>query len=124
MLAIRGATTIRNNISEEIREASLELFEEIILINNINTNDIISILFSCTKDITADYPGKFVREKFNLINVAIMHFNEMCVDNALENCIRILIFVNSSSLNNAQYIYLRGANKLRLDLASDRLCKI
>lgn len=121
MLAIRGATTIRSNISEDIKESSIELFEELLLINNINKNDIISILFSCTKDITASYPGKFIREKFDLKNVAIMHFNEMHVENSLKNCIRILIFANSNSLNNIQYVYLRGATKLRIDLISNIL---
>ena len=121
MIAIRGATTITSNTSEDIQEASIELFEELLLANHINTNDIISLLFSCTKDITADYPGKFVRLKFNLKNVAIMHFNEMDVDNTLKNCIRVLIFTNSTSLKNAQYVYLRGAKGLRLDLLSGSL---
>ena len=116
MLAIRGATTITSNLSEDIKEASIELFEELLLANDIKLNDIVSLLFSCTNDITADYPGKFIRENFNLKNVAIMHFNEMHVENTLKYCIRILIFLDSSHLKDIQYVYLRGAKELRLDL--------
>ena len=116
MIAIRGATTISNNTSEEIMAASIELFEQIQLANNIDINKIVSIFFSCTRDITADYPGKHVREHFNLNNVSFMHFNEMYVENSLPLCIRILVQVEGTKNLNTRYVYLKEAKNLRIDL--------
>jgi chorismate mutase len=116
MIAIRGATTIEENKKEEIEAASIELFSKLLENNNLDINEITAIFFSCTKDITKDYPGKFIREYFKLGTTAIMHFNEMDVENSLEKCIRILIFVDRSKNENINYIYLKKAKYLRRDL--------
>ncbi|MEW9093856.1 MAG: chorismate mutase [Clostridiaceae bacterium] len=115
MFAIRGATTVKENTVEEIKISSLELFKEIIKKNDIKLEQIVSIFISCTKDVTKDYPGKFIREHYDLSNVAIMHFNEMEVENSLSLCIRFLILVDGSR-NNINYVYLKEAKKLRTDL--------
>lgn len=119
MYAIRGATTIDANNSQDIKKASIELMENIISSNNLNTKDIISMVFSCTQDITKDYPGKFVREHFNLKNTAIMHFNEMYVENSLNLCIRVMLYVNGDN-QNVKYVYLKNAKSLRKDLLNNQ----
>ncbi len=40
MISIRGATTIEGNIDKEIEEKSIELFTEIVKINNLDVNNI------------------------------------------------------------------------------------
>lgn len=120
MNTIRGATTIKKNCAEEIKEASIELFKEIVNVNNLDLNKIVSMIFSCTKDITKDYPGKFIREHFNLKNTAIMHFNEMEVEGSLPLCIRILILIDENKKMDTKYIYLRDAVNLRKDLSSNQ----
>lgn len=116
MIAVRGATTISYNTSEEIKAASIELFSDIIRTNEIDIKDITAIFFSCTQDITKDYPGKFVREHFNLSNTAIMHYNEMHVENSLKQCIRVLLLVDMPKNKDVTYVYLNEAKKLRQDL--------
>lgn len=116
MIAIRGATTIEEDKAEDIEAASIELFSKLIESNGLNLNDITAIFFSCTKDITKDYPGKFIRQYFKLGNTAIMHFNEMDVENSLEKCIRILIFVEKNDNESINYVYLKKAKNLRRDL--------
>lgn len=116
MIAIRGATTIKRNTSEDIKEASIELMSGILNENNIQKDEIISIIISCTNDITKAYPGKFIREHFNLNKTAIMHFNEMQVENSLPLCIRILLLVKSLHNKKIKYIYLNNAKILRKDL--------
>jgi chorismate mutase len=116
MIAIRGATTIVEDNINEVREASIELFNEIIKENNIKTDDIISIIFSCTSDIKSSYPGKHIREHFRLDKVAIMHFNEMEVNNSLKKCIRVMLNINIDHNEEIKYIYLNNAKILRQDL--------
>ncbi|KYN78656.1 chorismate mutase [Clostridium sporogenes] len=121
MQSIRGAITIEENEVKYIKEASIKLFSEMLIRNNINIEDIISIFISCTKDIDKDYPGKYIREDFNLKNVAIMHFNEMYVEGSMPLCIRILILIDKKNKNveeNIEYVYLGKAKTLRKDLFS------
>ncbi|MDU1442175.1 chorismate mutase [Clostridium cochlearium] len=115
MYAIRGAISIEKNSVKDIKDKTLELFENIFRENKIDKNDIVSILFSCTKDIDKAYPGKFIREKYNLNKIGIMHFNEMEVENSLNLCIRVLILLNGYN-PNVKYVYLGEAKKLRNDL--------
>jgi chorismate mutase len=116
MLSIRGATTITENTVEDIKNFSIELVSEIIIQNDLEFQSINTIIFSCTKDITKEYPGKCVREHFKLNNTAIMHFNEMDVENSLALCIRVLILINEDSNKKIKYIYLHDAKNLRSDI--------
>ena len=121
MIALRGATTVEEDSSIDIEKQSIILFKEILEKNNLSKEKIISITFSCTQDITKEYPGKFIREYFNLKYCAIMHFNEMFVDKEtyLKKCIRLTIFYNeNSNQNKVKHIYLNKAKNLRKDLTN------
>ena len=116
MLSIRGATTITENSMEDIKNYSIELISEIIKENHVKRETINTVIFSCTKDITKGYPGKFVREYFKLNNTAIMHFNEMDVENSLALCIRVLLLIEDGCYDKTKYIYLHSAKTLRSDI--------
>jgi chorismate mutase len=116
MIAIRGATTINEDNIYEVRVASIELFAEILKVNKLNTENLVSIIFSCTSDIKSTYPGKHIREYFGLNKIAIMHFNEMEVNNGLKKCIRVMLLVNKENIGEINYVYLNDAKKLRQDL--------
>lgn len=122
MIALRGATTISCNCEEEIKKCSVELFAQLIKRNNLELDKILTIQFSCTRDITKSYPGKFIRENFNIKHAAIMHFNEMYVDGSVDAyiplCIRILILADTNQ-QNREFVYLNNARNLRKDLFSE-----
>lgn len=115
--AIRGATTVENNDKNEIWEATEEMVGEILKKNNIKIYDMISITFTLTQDLNACYPAVRVRE-MGITNVPLMNMCELPVPGALEKCIRVIIEVNSDKeLDEIKHVYLRGAKKLRPDLA-------
>tara|TARA_B100001029_G_C14967621_1_gene398262 strand:- start:165 stop:533 length:369 start_codon:yes stop_codon:yes gene_type:complete len=117
LIGIRGATTIDKNDSEMIIKGSEQLLSEIIKLNNIESTDIASIIFSTTKDLNAEYPAVAARN-IGLVNVALMCTHEMDVPNRLEKCVRILLHVNvEQGYNNIKHVYLKGAKSLRPDLA-------
>lgn len=121
MIALRGATTIENDTKEEIKRESIILFKEILEKNNLSKDKIVSITFSCTKDITKEYPGKFIREHFNLKYSAIMHFNEMFVDKNvyLHKCIRVMVLYDDNiKQSEVKHVYLNNTKNLRIDLYS------
>ena len=110
---IRGAITVDENTSEALKTATLTLLDEILDKNNIDKNTISHIIFSLTKDLTADFPAKFVRLEKGWNDVAMMCFNEADIKGALDKCIRIMVVVNCSENFVPQYVYLKGAKDLR-----------
>lgn len=118
IIAIRGATTVTRNTEHDIEKETLKLFDEILKQNKIEIRDVKSLIISCTNDITKAYPGKFIREHFNLPDLAIMHFNEMYVENSLKLCIRFLLLMDGVK-NSVKFVYLNNASSLRKDLLTD-----
>ena len=117
IVAIRGAITVENNNVSDISAATVELYNEIIARNQINSDAIINIIFSLTKDLNAIYPAKALRDSLNLADIPFMCVQEADIFCALEKCIRILVQVESD-LNKiaVKHVYLKGAAVLRPDL--------
>lgn len=117
MISIRGATGVTENTQESIWLYSKQLLEQIIKENKIQAEDIISILFSATKDLTAAYPAPICRE-LGIYDAGILCVQEMNVENSMPMCIRILLHVNKDCCQkDAKHLYLNGAQNLRPDLA-------
>lgn len=117
VLAIRGATTVENNLKEEILKETAKLINSILNNNNINKEDIISIIFTMTKDLDAAYPSIAVREILNITDVPLLNFEEKYIVGSLQKCIRVLININTTKeKKDIQHIYINEAINLRKDL--------
>lgn len=117
MISIRGAITIENDTRDEVISSTKELLNAIINKNNINTDDIVSIIFTCTQDIKSAYPAEGARE-LGLTSAGLLCFNEMYVAGSLNRCIRVLVLLNSDlNQRHAKHVYLRKAASLRPDFA-------
>ena len=110
---IRGATTVENNTSEALQEATVELLNELIAQNNIDKNLISHAIFTLTEDLNSQFPAKFARQKLGWDNVAMMCFHELNVVNSIEKCLRILIVLNCDEDFSPKFVYLNGAKNLR-----------
>ena len=117
--AFRGATQLSADTKEDMRSAVVELLKEILSVNSLEHEDLISILFTATPDIQSDFPAAGVRE-FGLVDLPLICAQELDIKGALPRTIRLLIHANSS-LSRAQisHVYLRGAAILRPDLANN-----
>jgi len=115
--AVRGAITVEENTKEEIYKATNELLAEIVKRNDIKNDEMISIIFSVTKDLDAAFPATAARQAgFN--DVPLMCTNEIDVPNSLKKCIRILLHFNTDKQNSEiKHVYLKGAKILRPDIA-------
>lgn len=115
--AIRGATTVSENTVEAIREALMELLDEMAARNqHIAPTEIISATFSVTRDLDAIFPAAIARERPNWDNVPMLDVQQMHVEGSLERCIRFLIHVNVPNPQVKIYhTYLRQAKNLRPD---------
>lgn len=118
VLAIRGATTVSSNIKEEILNETTILMNRIINENKLDTDDIISICFTMTKDLDAVYPAVAVRENLGLVDIPLLNFEEKYIVGSLGKCIRILIYINSDKNKcDIKHIYLNKSEVLRPDLS-------
>lgn len=114
---IRGATTVEENSLEAISKGVTELLDDIKEHNDFATEDIVCVFFSATPDLNAVFPAAIARQRKDWDSVPLLDLQQMDVPGSLENCIRILIQVNSTSPQSAMnHSYLREAEKLRPDL--------
>src|SRR5690349_19726335 len=115
---IRGATTVDANTREAILDATTELLGELIRANKVQTEDVASAYFTTTPGIDAEFPAVAARNGFGWTNVALMCGHEMNVPGSLQQCVRILLHVNTDlTQDEICHVYLRGAAVLRPDLA-------
>lgn len=115
MRGIRGATTAEANTREAILAATDELLRLMIEANDLCADDVASVIFTTTNDLTADYPALAARA-LGWHDVALMCGHEMNVPHGLPMCIRILMHWNTDrSAAEVQHVYLKGAARLRPD---------
>ena len=115
--AFRGATQLSADTKAEMREAVVELLQEVLTANSISNDDLISILFTATPDLQSDFPAAGVRE-LGLVDLPLICAQELDVKGSLPRTIRLLIHANSSlTRSEVTHRYLRGAVVLRPDLA-------
>lgn len=110
---VRGATTANANTADAILSATRELLIELIRRNDIRQEDVASVIFTTTPDLTAEYPAVAARQ-LGWHEAALMCMQELNVPTGLRRCIRILIHWNTTrSLSEIQHVYIRGAVNLR-----------
>jgi len=116
LYAIRGAITISENTKEEIILKTKTLLTQLIKRNNLKFQDIISIIFTATKDISAAYPAVSARE-LGMTSIPLICCQEMHIDDSLPFCIRVLMHVQLDEEKELQHVYMGKAVMLRPDLA-------
>ena len=112
---VRGAITVSRDNETEILEATRELLQSVISANNMNPDDIASIYFTTTPDLTSTYPAYAARQ-LGWFDMALMCGHEMAVPGGLTRCVRILAHWNTTKApEEIAHIYLRDAKSLRPD---------
>jgi len=113
--AIRGATTSSGNTSKEIENSVVELIDELISRNGLDTKKILSITFTVTKDLDACFPAAIARKRFGLDSVSFLDCQQMYLPNDVNFCIRLMALVILPTNSSINHPYLRGASNLRSD---------
>jgi chorismate mutase len=115
--AVRGATQVDADDREQILEATTELVSEVMTRNGLTTDDVISVLFTATPDLTAEFPALAAR-KLGFHEVPLLCAGEIPVPHALPRVIRLMAHIETESPRSViQHVYLRGAAALRMDIA-------
>ena len=115
--AIRGATVAAENSETAILSAARELLQEIARANALHPDDLISVIFTFTRDLDAAYPTRAARE-MGWTQVALLDAQQPHVQGDLERCLRVLIHCETArTAHELNHIYLYEAKRLRPDLS-------
>jgi chorismate mutase len=113
--AIRGAISVPQDTSEEIRRCTTELLEAILERNGLASDDLVSIIFTTTHDLVSDFPAVAARE-LGLSNVPLLCTQEIPVIGSMPRCVRVLVHCYAPEDRAIRHAYLREARQLRMDL--------
>lgn len=115
---VRGATCAAEDSAEAIWSATRELLELLIEANGIEEDDVASVIFTTTPDLSAAYPAKAARD-LGWTQVALIGSQEMNVPGSIPRCVRVLIHWNTPKSNaELKHIFLKEAAALRPDLVA------
>lgn len=114
--ALRGATTVDADTKEQVTERVQALMAELLERNAVDHDDLVSIIFTATEDVTSMFPATAARE-LGMGDVPLLCAREIPVVGATPLCIRTLIHLETSlSRSQLHHVYLEGAKALRDDL--------
>jgi chorismate mutase len=103
--------------AEEMSEAVVDVLTEMMRRNEIDTDDLVSIIFTATPDLHCAFPAAAART-LGLADVPLMCAQEIDVQGAPQRVVRILAHVETSRpRSDIHHVYLRGAEILRQDIA-------
>jgi chorismate mutase len=113
---LRGATTVDVDSPEQVTERSQELMRQLMERNGLVEDDIVSVLFTATGDVTSMFPATAIRE-IGFGAVPLLCAAEIAVPGAMPLCIRVLLHVHTArTKDQIHHVYLHGAQGLRDDL--------
>ncbi len=113
---LRGATTCDENTADEINDVTQELLTEMLQRNGVGHDDVISVLFTTTPDLTASFPATAARG-VGFGDVPLLCASEIDVPGAMPLTVRVLMHAYTErDRSDLRHVYLRNAPSLRDDL--------
>lgn len=114
--ALRGATTVEADTEAAITKAVQTLVAEMLSRNGLTKDDLISILFTATDDLSATFPATPAR-LMGLGDIPLLSARELDVAHGTPRCIRVLMHLNTpQARHELRHVYLEGASGLNDDL--------
>jgi len=116
VLGLRGATTCDENSRAEIEAKTQKLVAEMLDRNTVAHDDLVSIIFTATDDLTEEFPATAARA-LGLGDVPLLCARELGIGHGMPFTIRVLMhFYGDQRRDQLHHVYLEGARTLRDDL--------
>ena len=114
--ALRGATTVDADTVQQVNERVQTLVARMLERNDVDKDEVISILFTATDDIHSVFPATAARG-IGLGDVPLICARELDITGATPMCIRVMMHINTTKpRDELHHVYLQGAKGLRDDL--------
>ena len=116
--AVRGAIQVDRDDRDEVLDATTELLQAVLERNGLTQEDLISVVFTATPDLTSEFPAYAARQ-MGLVDVPLLCAGEIDVAGAMPRVLRLLAHVETDRPRaQVTHVFLRGAAALRRDLPS------
>jgi chorismate mutase len=118
--AVRGATQLVTDTREEMLDRVAEMVTEVMAANRLDVDDFISVIFTATSDLVAEFPAYAARQ-LGFGEIPLLCARELEIDGSMPRVVRMLAHVETD-LPRAEitHVYLHGAALLRTDLTRVR----
>lgn len=114
--ALRGATTVEVNEASSIVAGTGELLETMLERNGVAPDDLVSLIFTTTPDLNAEFPAAAARA-IGIAHVPLLCAQEIEVPGDVARCIRVLMHLYTDrDYASLRHVYLGEARQLRTDL--------
>jgi chorismate mutase len=114
--ALRGATTCDANTKPEIAAKTQQLMTEMLARNGLAHDDVVSVIFTATEDLTTEFPATAARG-VGLGDVPLLCARELAIEGALPRVVRVLVHCYTDRPRaELHHVYLGAARTLRDDL--------
>src|SRR4051812_21677225 len=114
--ALRGATTLDADTTEQMEERVQTLLREMLERNAVHHDDIISIVFTATDDLHAMFPATAGRA-LGLGDLPLLCARELNIEGATPRCVRVLMHLSTERVpHDLRHVYLENARGLNDEL--------
>ena len=118
--AVRGATQLEDDTREQMLDRVAELVLEVMDANGLAVDDFISVVFTATGDLHAEFPAYAARQ-LGFGEIPLLCARELEIEASMPRVVRLLAHVESElSKADVTHVYLHGAAALRSDLTRVR----
>lgn len=117
MRAVRGATQLEADDREHLLGRVAEMVREVMGSNDLAVDDFVSIIFTATSDVRAEFPAYAARQ-LGFDDVPLICARELEIEGSMPLVVRMMAHVDTElSRAEVTHVYLHGAAALRRDLS-------
>ena len=118
--AVRGATQLETDTREQMLDRVAEMVTEVMAANRLEVDDFISVVFTATSDLVAEFPAYAARQ-LGFGEIPLLCARELEIAGSMPRVVRMLAHVESDLPRaDITHVYLHGAATLRTDLTRVR----
>ena len=118
--AVRGATQLEVDDRDHMLDRVAEMVLDVMHSNGLEVDDFISVIFTATADLLAEFPAYAARQ-LGFGEVPLICARELEIEGSMPRVVRMLAHVESDlPKGDITHCYLHGAAALRKDLTRTR----
>ena len=114
--AVRAATQLQTDTRDQMLDRVAEMVLDVMEANELHVEDFISIIFTATSDLHAEFPAYAARQ-LGFDDVSLICARELEIDASMPMVVRMMAHVETElARSEVTHVYLHGAAALRRDL--------
>ena len=118
--AVRGATQLVSDTRDEMLDRVAEMVTEVMTANRLDVDDFISVIFTATSDLVAEFPAYAARQ-LGFGEIPLLCARELEIAGSMPRVVRMMAHVETELPRaDVTHVYLHGAAALRTDLTRVR----